>query len=360
MIAVSQELITQRPRSVSVVVKEYDPARTEAWDQWLCSHPRATPFHSTAWIRALERAFGYQSRCIYSERDGEITGVLPLFLVSNWILGRCLLSSPFADYGGICAADQESSEALMECAKQMASYEKVDYLELRHRSYELQPGFVPKDLYVAFSCELGHDSEAEFRKLPRDTRYMIHKGEKAGLETKSGVSGQLDLFYSLFATSWRRLGTPVLPKKWLDILVDEFSDCADLKLVYHKGRAVAGVLSLSCGDAVFPHYAGASPEANQVAANNFMYWQLIAAAIGKGIRRFDFGRSKRGTGAFHFKSSWNMQVDTLAYQTFLLRRKQAPEISPVNPKFRIATRLWSHIPLGTTMLIGPKIVRWFP
>jgi FemAB-related protein (PEP-CTERM system-associated) len=341
-------------------VKEYEPARAGAWDRWLASCPDATPFHSTAWIRALERGFGYTSRCIYSERNGEITGVLPLFLISNWIVGRCLLSSPFADYGGICAEDRESADALLECARQMALYERVDYLELRHRNCELQPGFIPRSLYVSFKCQLGDDVQAEFRKLPRDTRYMIRKGEKTGLEVRSGVSGQLDLFYSLFANSWRRLGTPVLSREWLHILIDEFRDLADLKLIFHRGRALAGVLSLSCADTLFPHYAGALAEANQVAANNFMYWQLIKEAIERGMRGFDFGRSKRDTGAFQFKSSWNMQVDTLDYQTLLVRRQELPDISPVNPKFRIATRLWSYIPLGTTKLIGPRIVRWFP
>ncbi len=360
MIAARPELILERPGAIPVAVKEYEPTRADDWDRWLASCPSATPFHTTAWIRAVERAFDYESRCLYSERNGEITGVLPLFLISNWILGRCLLSSPFADYGGICAEDKESSDALLECAKQMAIYEKVDYLELRHRSYELRPGFIPKNLYLGFSCKLDEDPEAEFRRLPRDTRYMIRKGEKSGLESQSGIRGQLETFYSLFATSWRRLGTPVLPKEWLHILIDEFQDSLDLKLVYHKGRAVAGVLSLSCGDTLFPHYAGASNEANHVAANNFMYWQLMKEAIGKGMRRFDFGRSKRGTGAFQFKSSWNMQVDTLDYQTLLVGRKEAPDISPVSPTFRMATQLWSHVPLATTILIGPKIVRWFP
>lgn len=360
MIRPRPKLILEWSRPVPVAVKQYDPAIGDDWDLWLRSCSDATPFHTSAWIRALERAFGYKSRCIYAARDGEITGVLPLFLVSNWVVGRCLISSPFADYGGICAEDQESSDALLECAKQIAIYEKVDFLELRHRSYELQPGFIPKSLYVAFTRELSRDSETEFKKLPRDTRYMIRKSEKVGLQSRSGTPRDLDTFYSLLAYSWRRLGTPVLPRKWLRILVEEFKEQLDLQVVYHQGKAVAGVLSLLCGDAVFPHYAGASGEANHLAANNFMYWQLMKDAISKGMRRFDFGRSKRDTGAFQFKSSWNMQVNTLDYQTFLVGRKNAPDFSPVSPKFRLATRVWAHVPLSATMLLGPKIVRWFP
>jgi FemAB-related protein (PEP-CTERM system-associated) len=310
-------------------------------------------------MRSLERSFGYESRSLYAERRGEITGVLPLFLASNWIIGRCLMSTPFADYGGICADDEESTNALIERAKEIAITERVDFLELRHREAPERKEFKRKDLYVGFSCDLDPNAEAQLKKLPRDTRYMIRKGEKAGLETRSGID-QLDTFYKMVAFNWRRLGTPIFSPAWLRILAEEFSRSLDLTLIYRGQEAVAGVLSLFTADTVFPHYAGASPEANRVAANNFMYWHLIKDAIGRGLSRFDFGRSKRGTGAYEFKSAWNMRMNTLDYQTFLVRRKEVPNFSPTNPKFEAAAHLWSRMPLSATTWIGPRVLRWFP
>jgi FemAB-related protein (PEP-CTERM system-associated) len=312
-----------------------------------------------AWLRAVEKSFDYEPRFLYAERHGVATGVMPLFLVSNWVMGRCLISIPFADYGGVCAADRESADALIEAAKQIAISEKVDFLELRHRTCELRADFYSKSLYVGFTSELGTNPEAMLAKLPRDTRYMIRKGEKAGLELRAGVE-QMDSFYELFAANWRRFGTPVLSRQWLQTLATEFQDTIDLKLAYHEGKAVAGVLSFVFGDTVFPHYAGASADANRLAANNFIYWELMKDAVYKGLRRFDFGRSKRGTGAYQFKSSWNMQADTLDYQVFLVRRKDAPNFSPTNPKFEMAARMWSKLPLPATTWLGPKVVRWFP
>ena len=360
MVATNTRLMVEPTGAVSVAVKEFHPGIAGAWDRWLQSRPGATPFHSTAWMRALEKSFGYESRSLYVERNDEITGVLPLFLVSNWIVGRCLMSTPFADYGGTCVQDEDSADALIERAKEIAIYEKVDFLELRHRHCQPHPEFLCKDLYVGFACDLERDPEAGLKKLPRDTRYMIRKAEKAGLELRSGVDEQLSSFYELFATSWRRFGTPVFSQKWLETLAHEFRDTIDLKLAYYKGKAVVGVLTLSWGDTLFPHYAGAAGDAGPLAANNFIYWELMKDAARKGMRRFDFGRSKRGTGAFQFKSSWNMQVDTLDYQTFLVRRKVVPNFSPTNPKFELATRLWSRMPLKTTTWLGPRVVRWFP
>jgi FemAB-related protein (PEP-CTERM system-associated) len=333
---------------------------TNAWNSYLLSQVDATPFHSTAWIRAVERAFGYESRNLYAERDGEICGVLPLFLVSNWIMGRCLISTPFADYGGTCAEDDATALALINRAKEIAAREEVDLLELRHRRSTLFPGFIHKSLYVNFSGPIDSDSKAGFAKLPRDTRYMIRKGEKAGLRFSSGVDGQLSSFYSLFAERWQRFGTPVFSRKWLEILIEEFGDSIDLKLIFHQNRAVAAVFSIYFGDTIFAHYAGAAEDANRLSANNLMYWELMKDAAAHGMRRFDFGRSKVGTGAYQFKCSWNMEPAILDYQIHLARRKTLPDFSPLNPKFQLAAKVWSRLPASAASWLGPKVVRWFP
>ncbi len=359
MIASSLQPAIEGPGLAPVNVRCFHAGVAPAWDRLVLSQAGGTPFHSMAWLRSVERSFNYEPRFLYVERHGDIIGVLPLFLVSNWVMGRCLISIPFADYGGVCAADQESADALIERAKEIAISERVDFLELRHRTSKPRAEFYFKDLYVGFTADLGASPEAMLAKLPRDTRYMIRKGEKAGLDLRSGPE-QMDLFYELFAANWRRLGTPVLSRHWLEILASEFRDTIDLKLAYHGGRPVAGVLSFVFGETLFPHYSGASADANRLAANNFIYWELMKDAIGKGLRRFDFGRSKRGTGAYQFKSSWNMQVDTLDYQVLLVGRKDAPNFSPTNPKFEMAARIWSRMPLPATTWLGPKIVRWFP
>jgi len=97
-----------------------------------------------------------------------------------------------------------------------------------------------------------------------------------------------------------------------------------------------------------------------MAANNFIYWELMKNAISQGVRWFDFGRSKKNTGAYQFKSAWNMQLSPLEYQTCMIARKDPPDFSPANPKFALAANLWSRMPLKATTWLGPQIVRWFP
>src|SRR5262249_9784069 len=149
-------------------------------------------------------------------------------------------------------------------------------------------------------------------------RYMIRKGEKAGLEARYG-SDQLRVFYDLFAENLRHHGTPLFPYSFFRNLVEEFRERLSLLVVYHKAAPVSGVLSFKFRDTVLPYYAGASAEATRLAANNFMYWTLMRDAALEGFRFFDFGRSKKGTGAFTFKTQWNMNIEELQYQILLVR-----------------------------------------
>jgi hypothetical protein len=86
----------------------------------------------------------------------------------------------------------------------------------------------------------------------------------------------------------------------------------------------------------------------------------MARALEAGVRQFDFGRSKLGSGSYAFKTQWNMRERPLPYQFFLVRRKNMPNFSPANPRFKFAISLWKALPLPVTRVLGPAMVRAFP
>ena len=340
-------------------VRDFSERDASRWDDFVHCHPQGSFFQLTGWKRVIEKTCGYQARYLLAERDGQITGIAPLFLISNWLIGTSLVSVPLGVYGGICASDEESRTLLLEAAKQESVARGIDYLELRHRSTPIDEGFHHNTLYSTFTVSLDSNLEANLKRLPRDTRYMIRKGEKAGLRVERGAN-HLDAFYQLFAQSMHRHGTPVFSRDLFTNLQTEFGPAMDVMMVYFGSEPVSGVVSFFFRDTIYPYYAGAGPSATKTAANNFMYWELMKYAIGRGCKQFDFGRSKKGTGAYAFKTQWNMNVEPLNYQIFLVKRREVPNFSPLNPKFQLATRLWQKVPLWLTRQIGPRVVRWFP
>jgi FemAB-related protein (PEP-CTERM system-associated) len=347
------------PPEALLQVRPLENADEKRWDRFVQEHPRASFFHLTGWKRIIEKTFGHKARYFCCERDGKITGIAPIFECSNWLIGRCFISIPLAAYGGIVADDPESEKALLEHSQSLAQSASAEYLELRVRNGGLFDRFHANQLYVTFHCPLVPDPAANLKRLPKDTRYMIRKAEKGGLRAQRGMD-QLDAFYDLFAQSMHRLGTPVFPSALFQNIVDEFPEHTQLMLVYDGTRPVTGVLSFFFRETILPYYAGATPDATRLAANNFMYWELIKWAGEAGFQTFDFGRSKKGTGAFAFKSQWNMTAEQLDYQIFLVKRKTVPNFSPVNPKFEMAIRLWQNLPFSVTKWLGPSAVRLFP
>jgi len=345
--------------SAALVVRAFENQDAERWDRFVLEHPGGTFFHQMAWKRVVEKTFEHQAQYVYGERDGRIVAIAPVFMVSNWMVGRCLVSSPLASYGGICAEDLEAGNALLAFLKRRAQEQQVDYLELRNPAGGTLPEFVPNPRYSSFSMTLSKDLEAVLKGLPKDIRYMIRKAEKADLHVRRGPE-LLDEFYRLFAINMRRLGTPVFPRSLFVNLLQEFGKQIDVLVVYAGSEPVASAVSFLFRDTMHPYYIGGLPVARDLAANNFLWWELMKFAAQSGMNTFDFGRSKKGTGAYAFKKKWNPKITDLDYQVFLVKRKTAPNFSPANPKFEVATKAWSRLPLWLTKKLGPRVVRWIP
>jgi FemAB-related protein (PEP-CTERM system-associated) len=127
--------------------------------------------------------------------------------------------------------------------------------------------------------------------------------------------------------------------------------------VVHDGQAVSSVMSFFFRDEVLPYYGGGTLAARGVAANDWMYWEVMRRAAERGCRIFDFGRSKTGTGAFSFKTHWGFEPEPLHYEYRLLRGRALPEVNPLNPKFKLFIAAWKRLPLPVANVVGPWIAR---
>ncbi len=354
-----------------LTIKKYTPAceaERVRWDGYVKRAAGATFCHLSGWQRVIERTWQHRNHSLYAERGQHIVGVLPLFHVQSPLFGSMLISTPNAVYGGVVADDAEARQALLKCARELGAELQVDFLELRNpptaqtaASACSEPGFQLQDqLYVTFDHPITTDEEALLKTFPRDTRRMIRQGKKHNLSAELLRTTALDPFYDVYATSVRNLGTPVFPKRLFAEFLREFPAESDI-LVIRQGEKFAGaVLSFYFRDTVLPYYAGAYAEFYRAGINNFMYAELMRQSAARGYTRFDFGRSKRGTGACEFKRGWGMQEHVLPYQTHLVKAQHLPNLNPANPKFKLLLEVWKRLPLGVTKLFGPPIVKYLP
>lgn len=335
-------------------IKVLDDKNAQRWDAFVVSRPDATFFHKSGWREVIENALGHPSHYLYAQENGEITGVLPLAHVNSALFGNALVSTPFCVYGGIVSADEAARAALDSAACGLARELNVDHLELRN-ILPSAAGRPVKDLYVTFRRELDSDPEKNLLAIPRKQRAVIRKGIAAGLT--GVVDATIDRFYHTYAESVRNLGTPVFGKNLFRALRDVFGDACEILTVEHEGRAVASVMSFYFRDEVLPYYGGGTAEARELYANDFMYWEVMRRSVGRGVRVFDYGRSKIGTGSYRFKTHWGFEPQPLHYEYELVKSKQVPDINPLNPKYRLFIAAWKRLPLPLSKLIGPVLAR---
>ena len=117
------------------------------------------------------------------------------------------------------------------------------------------------------------------------------------------------------------------------------------------------VLSFYFRDEVLPYYAGDEISARELAANDFKYWELMRRSCERGLKVFDYGRSKQGTGSYAFKKNWGFEPQPLFYEYCLYRRDSVPQNNPANAKYRLLIDTWRRLPVGLANWLGPFIVR---
>ncbi|HEX7788849.1 MAG TPA: FemAB family XrtA/PEP-CTERM system-associated protein [Methylomirabilota bacterium] len=331
---------------------------TVDWDGFVRSTPGGSPFHLLAWKQAVESGFGHRPHYLMAYRGAGLEGVLPLFEVRGLLGGRGLVSVPYGVYGGICAATAQARSSLVEAARELATGLKADYVELRHRQGQ-EVELPTKNLYVTFARPISSRDEDNLNAIPRKQRRMTRQGVKHGLVADFGLQ-HLDGFWDVYAQSVRALGSPVFPRRLFHSIAREFGKECELLTIWKDGRMVSGVLTLYFDDQVLPYYGGALREALPYAVNDFMYWQLMCHAAKAGYRTFDFGRSRQGTGAYDFKCHWGFEPVALPYQYLLGPGREMPNLSPSNPKMRLAVDTWKRLPLPLTKLVGPLVTRYLP
>lgn len=332
-----------------------DTEQVARWEAFVQGCSQATFFHRAGWQSVIRQVFGHDTYFLYAQLDGEVRGVLPLGEIRSRLFGHALTSLPFAVYGGVAATDEAAREALESHAQSLAQSLGVEHLELRQLDRR-HPEWPVQDLYVTFRKSILPKEEDNMLAIPRKQRAMVRKGIKLGLQ--ASVDTGVDRFFNLYADNVHRHGTPALPRRYFQALLDTFgSDCEILTVCSAEGRPLSSVMSFYFRDEVLPYYAGDDAAARDLAANDFKYWELMRRACARRLKVFDFGRSKVGTGPYAFKKNWGFEPTPLHYEFCLYRRQGIPQNNPNNAKYRLLIAAWKRMPLPLANWLGPFIVR---
>ena len=298
------------------------------WAAFVEGHPSATPFHHPAWANVLARTYGLDAAGLaLVDGDGEIEVALPIIQLGRRASRRRAVSLPFTDWCAPLVRLDTDSAPLSDrldatrCAFPLAS------LEVRDRLTGDAGYVMPRGYRHVLALE--SDSEALFARFDRSrVKRKLRRAEREGLTVRRSESQRdlLEVFYPLHVSTRRRLGVPVQPRRFFEVLWDEFlARGLGFVVTARSGEIpVASVVIFAWKRRMFYKFSASERTLGDIGAGQAVVWDALRWGCENGHRNFDFGRTDLGhEGLRAFKRSWGADEHELTY-TVLADRPPRP------------------------------------
>ncbi len=330
----------------------------EQWDSAVRGFAGSSFCHLAGWAHIMRTALGHEMTSLVALDDtGATQGLLPLVRVRSRLFGDYLLSMPFLSYGGPLGSEA-ACVALVDAAVQEATRLGVDLLELRAR--RMLPGQLPaSNRKITVVKSLPSTPEELWEKgIKAKVRSQIRRPMKEGLVTRFGPD-LVEPFYDVFSRTMRDLGTPVLPRLFFNEVADRFPSESVFAVVELGGRPVAAGCGFLWQGEFEITWAGALREHNAIAPNMLLYWSLMENSVRQGATVFNFGRCSPDSPTHRFKRQWGADDLPLPWAQWSPTGVVSTP-NPDSPKFRLATAVWSRLPVSVANVMGPPLARLLP
>ena len=337
-----------------------DPLKDNRWDALLKSNPRASVFHSIAWLDALQKTYGYQPIAYTtSPPQTKLQNGIVFCRIESWLTGSRLVSLPFSDFCDPLIDDQEDPEILLNALEREVQKENWRYIEIRPgKSLELaKTSYQPFSSYIHFQIDLRPDIETLFHNFHKgSTQRKIWRAAREGLRYQEGsTESLLDCFYRLLVLTRRRHRVPPQPKKWFRNLMNCFGEALKIRIVLRDDQPIAGMLTIRYKDVLTYKYGASDARFNNLGGMHLLYWESIREAKNSGLRSFDLGRTDLDQpGLIVFKNRWGADQLPLTYSRCSIAGKSEHifDANSTDWKAQAAKRLFGLAPTGFLSVFG--------
>ena len=300
-------------------VYSIDPLYDPRWSEFVEKHPRASVFHSKAWLLSLARTYGYDPIAYTtSAPDEDLQNAIVFCQVNSWLTGRRLVSLPFSDHCEPLIDDPEDRRLIASVLGKQLRQRRWRYMEMR----PLEPfnfGIATERTNITYSfhrLDLTPDLEMIFGNFHKNsTQRKVRRAQREGLKYFEGSSDSLlNDFYSLFKRTRRKHRIPPPPWKWFVNLLENFGEAAKIRIAYKGNEPVAAILTIRHKDTLVYKYGCSNPRFNRLGGVHFLMWKAIREAKAAKLNWIDFGRTDAGQeGLITFKNRWGAEQSVLTY-----------------------------------------------
>lgn len=342
-----------------------NPLTDPRWPELVATHPRASVFHTSGWLDALRRTYGYIPSAFTTSPPNKRLGNAAVYAsVDSWISGSRMVSLPFSDHCELLADTAADADALFLAQETGFRKGKYRYFEIRPTSSFLAKSKLlcaSEELYL-HKIDLSPDLDAIFRQFHRSsTQRKVSRAEREKLSVREGRSNSLlKDFYKLTVLTRRRHGVPPQPVEWFRNLLDCLGGSANIMVAYSGDRPVASIFTLRHRDTLTYKYGCSDAKFHNLGGTHLLFWRAIQGAKHDGLRVFDLGRSTvQNQGLIKFKERWGAKRSSLFYLTFTAAGMASRVLSHSGTdwKVRYAKHFFSYAPNAVLSLAGRVLYR---
>lgn len=323
-----------------------DPS-DKRWLAFVDSIPSANIFHHPAWVNLIADCYGYRPFVIavYDGND-KIQAGLPMVEVKRLLTGHRWISLPFSDHVSLLSHEGGYQDAIYNYLQRMRIEFNLRSVEVRS-DLPIVNGVIKDDREVIHLLKLSPNPKNVFDNFhPGQVKRNITKAERNGLTIRRAEFKQdLDSYYKLQVKTRQRLGLPVQPKRYFELLWQRVisAGLGFLLLVYKDDIPVAGGVFLTYKNTLTYKYGASDLNNWRYRPNHLLFWTAIRWGCEHGYTIMDWGKTRRDLiGLRSFKDGWGTEESTLVYSFITSHPPYQLEdrLSGVTRKFIQNAPLW--------------------
>lgn len=331
----------------------------QAWEEFLGTQQKATIFHHPYWIEVLGECYGYRPFVLVARQaSGEIVAGLPLMEVSKPLAGKRWVSLPFTDYCPPLYTNSEDLQAILGYLIDARKERRLKRIEIRFPVPSAN-GISQDNSFVLHTLNLSSDLDTLFKSFSKKFRQYPRKAEREGLYLEACDSiKDIEMFYGLHLKTRKKLGVPIQPKKFFDLLREHLMDkeLGKVFLAFYKGKPISASVILTYKKHAMIKYSASDPVYLHLRPHYFIFWKSIEWAAENGFQEIDFGKTEvDNLGLRKFKDGWGAVEEPLPY-SFIA---SSPPSSGNGLLQRIAGTVIRHSPSFVCRGIGEAFYKYF-
>lgn len=335
-----------------------DSTRKQEWEDYVDNHPYSIAWQSYEWNTVLQKNYNVQFFPVAAEKDGKITGVLPLYYYKPLRGKGSLISVPFAVAGGIVANDDKAVQCLFEKAKELSG--QFDNCRIAFRQYKKKPvdGLTTDDNFYNRELDLTQGLERIWAGLDETNRRNIEKAETEPLDLEY-PSHDLDAFYDFLLRHQHYTGMPCVSKKWIRDLIG-FGMYSPALLKKEGNIVTATMVKKHKKTVSFPFSCLSTKIPNSEMFAYALYWRLIKQFTSEGFEIFHSGRIPNTDDTSLFRLGWGGTKYPYYYVYYPVSDEETEYARKRGKKRDFFQAAWRKMPLFLARFLGPYVIRQFP